>query len=803
MIEAHPVSSTRGSYTRPALKPQRSPLPPPVTPQKQRKRILLTPSEGWLPLLLLAVAVYSVVYSVTEAISISYTGVLWLTTAFGLASGLLVSKSRYFPQAVLHIAACIFGYWVALILTSLLAYHVSILEMLASLHTVITNGFSLAGAPESDMIFLFYLAFLCFFLGYFGSWLIYRAHLPWLVALVYVSIMIVNLNYVARRDLTFLVVLLVAALIPLIARVQLAGQLAQWKSEGLYTDQTWLSGLTARFLRIVALFAFLILPVSWALPVLSQPSSGTVFWNNLDNAWAHISHGNLAAFSNPNSLFSPYQSSANFFGDQLSISGSVTLPDGPVLSYTSASPTTGQYLEGFTFDNFDGHTWTSQFQSTENFAGNNPITNSGRMSHHTLTTSITVLQPPGGTKHYLFAPADPGQFSVPVTIFTDPSGAFIASWTQVDALKQSEQYQVISNTAAAAPGDLENVALPGNNPDTWTNLANYPELKQYYLQVPNNLSAEVLSTAQLWTQGAGTAYDVAVDLQTHLSNEALFTYSLTNPPVPTDVDAVTWLLHTHRGYCTYFATAMVTMARLLNIPARIVNGFSQGRYDLQKKAWIVDGSDAHSWVQVYFPGFGWMNFDPTPGFSVSNTGAHSSVAPTPTATKTSAKSKATATPSTKFTPGAQPTATAQHPAGTTPPAPVTGNTSAGVNLFLMISFIVLLSSCIVLGFAVVRYQKARRASQTAIASIYARLCRVARLVGSPPSAWQTPYEYTFTLSKRIPQASTTLRRLADLFVRERWAGPNQAPDPNEQQELESQWPALRNTILRSPFSKGR
>jgi hypothetical protein len=109
----------------------------------------------------------------------------------------------------------------------------------------------------------------------------------------------------------------------------------------------------------------------------------------------------------------------------------------------------------------------------------------------------------------------------------------------------------------------------------------------------------------------------------------------------------------------------------------------------------------------------------------------------------------------------------------------------------------------VLGFAVVRYQKARRASQTAIASIYARLCRVARLVGSPPSAWQTPYEYTFTLSKRIPQASTTLRRLADLFVRERWAGPNQAPDPNEQQELESQWPALRNTILRSPFSKGR
>src|SRR5258708_30241367 len=72
---------------------------------------------------------------------------------------------------------------------------------------------------------------------------------------------------------------------------------------------------------------------------------------------------------------------------------------------------------------------------------------------------------------------------------------------------------------------------------------------------------------------------------------------------------------------------MVVMARLLGIPARIANGFSAGHYDEQQKVWIVDGSDAHSWVQIYFPGYGWINFDPTPGFT--NTG---STTATPSAT---------------------------------------------------------------------------------------------------------------------------------------------------------------------------
>lgn len=802
LIESRPVSNNNGYYARPPANFQRPVSSPPATGPKRQRRIRLVPSEGWLPFLLLAVAVYCVVYSVTAAITISHGYILWLTTALGLLCGLVVSKSRYFPQAVMHIASCILGYWLALALTSLLAYHVSLGVILANLRTVLTNGLALTGTPGGEMIFLFYLSFLCFFLGYFGSWLIYRAHLPWLVALVYISIMIVNLNYIAKRDLSFLIIILVAALIPLVARVHLANQLAQWRNEGLYTDQAWLRNLTARFIRIVTIFVLLILPFSWFLPVLSQPGAGVVFWNNLDNAWANLSHGNLSSLTNPGSLFSPYQPAANFFGDQLAITGNVNLPTGPVLSYTTGSAANGQYLEGFSFDHFDGHTWTSQLQSgSESYTPNSPLPldNFPSTNHTSLEVTVTIIQPPGGTKHFIFAPAQPEKFTVPVTIYTDANGNFISAWTQNAPLQQNEHYQVTAAISDVSPDSLAGIPFPLSDPSIWGSDADYNVLRQYYLQVPKDISAEVQATAKAWTNGSANMYDAVAALQQHLSNPATFTYSVSNPPVPSNIDAVTWLLHTRKGYCTYYATAMVMMARLLGIPTRVVNGFSQGHYDSKQRAWIVDGNDAHSWVQVFFPGFGWANFDPTPGYALSSSG-QPTAAPTVSPTKPPVSSSPTASPQKQQTPGTQPTLTAQ-PGGTTPTRPPIDN--AGTSWFLVFSLLILFGSSIVLAASVIYYRRTSSSPRSAIASMYARLCRVSSLVGSPPARWQTPYEYTYALSKRFPQASTTLRRLADLFVRERWAAPQHAPASNEAKELERLWPRLRNTILRSPLSKSR
>lgn len=85
-------------------------------------------------------------------------------------------------------------------------------------------------------------------------------------------------------------------------------------------------------------------------------------------------------------------------------------------------------------------------------------------------------------------------------------------------------------------------------------------------------------------------------------------------------DLVDFLLFTKRGYCQHFAGAMALMLRMNGIPARVVVGFTSnaGRFDPDKSSYEVVDRDAHSWVEVQFPGYGWLPFDPTPGRSVPN-----------------------------------------------------------------------------------------------------------------------------------------------------------------------------------------
>ncbi|HZU68415.1 MAG TPA: transglutaminaseTgpA domain-containing protein [Ktedonobacteraceae bacterium] len=784
-------SNAPRSDIRPPYPQQRMPKPPRY---ETKSSIIPVPAEGWLAMLLLAVSVYCVVFSIVAANWVSHSFILFWSTAAGLLLGLVVAKIHRFPQAILHLAACLAGHWLSIWLTSVLAYHISWLLLLENLRSVIGGGFTSAVSPGSAMVFLFYLSFLCFFLGYFGSWLIYRAHLPWLVALVYCAIMLVNLNYV-KQDLSLLVIVMLGALILLIARIHLVNQLNQWMNDGLHTDRTWLRNISRRFVQIPAVFALLALLAASILPVLAQPASGVSFWNMLDNAWTNITSGQFS-LSAPGQLFSPYEAPANFFGDTLAITGNVNLPSGEVLYYSSTAQQQSQYLEGFTYDHFDGHIWTSSIPGqAQLYPANSPLPfdDSGNGTHQQVTTSVTVLLPPEGTKHYIFAPADPQSFNVD-TIVYDNGSNLTTAWTQRAPLTAGEHYTAVSMVSTAGATDLSTVPLYQDNQDFWASDGYFQQLQNYYLQTPADLSRAVFQTALNWTQSATNEYDAALMLEQHLNNSSQFTYSVSNPPVPSNVDAVDWLLQTHRGYCTYYATAMTIMARLLGMPARVVNGFSQGHYDSTRKAWVVDGTDAHSWVQVYFPGFGWINFDPTPGFSF-NGAANPQPIPSP------APTQHRPTPTPTVTGGSTP---GKHHTPTPASSGSGGNSSAKPEtqgLFLGFSILILLASLFMLLLAIARYRRVTAAGVTTISSIFWRLSRLASLAGMPPQPWQTPYEYTRTLSRHYPQARTPLRRLAELFVRERWAPAHQAPRAAEAEDIEKLWPTLRNSLLRSLFRR--
>jgi transglutaminase-like putative cysteine protease len=139
---------------------------------------------------------------------------------------------------------------------------------------------------------------------------------------------------------------------------------------------------------------------------------------------------------------------------------------------------------------------------------------------------------------------------------------------------------------------------------------NYPEInKQMYLQLPQ-LDPRVPKLAAQITNGATNPYDKASRIETYLKTKYAYTLDLRDPH---GQDPLAYFLFDRRaGHCEYFASAMTILVRTLGIPARYVTGFLPGEYNDVGGDYIIRASDAHAWVEVYFPDYGWITFDPTP-----------------------------------------------------------------------------------------------------------------------------------------------------------------------------------------------
>jgi len=140
----------------------------------------------------------------------------------------------------------------------------------------------------------------------------------------------------------------------------------------------------------------------------------------------------------------------------------------------------------------------------------------------------------------------------------------------------------------------------------------YPaDVAARYFQAPGNISQRVRDLARQLTADKTNNYDKAAAIRDYLLK---IPYDYFPPPHAPNTEVVdTFLFVDQRGLCEQFATAMVVMLRTQGVPARIVAGYGAGEYNALSGYYTVRMSDAHAWVEVYFPKFGWVPFDPTPG----------------------------------------------------------------------------------------------------------------------------------------------------------------------------------------------
>jgi transglutaminase-like putative cysteine protease len=137
-------------------------------------------------------------------------------------------------------------------------------------------------------------------------------------------------------------------------------------------------------------------------------------------------------------------------------------------------------------------------------------------------------------------------------------------------------------------------------------------IQQRYTQLPSEVPERVYALARDLTSAAISPYDEARAIESYL--RANYPYTLDVPLPPQGVDVADYFLFDlKKGYCDYYATAMVVMARSVGLPARLVMGYASGTYNAASAEYIVTAADAHAWVEIYFSGIGWVEFEPTAG----------------------------------------------------------------------------------------------------------------------------------------------------------------------------------------------
>lgn len=163
-------------------------------------------------------------------------------------------------------------------------------------------------------------------------------------------------------------------------------------------------------------------------------------------------------------------------------------------------------------------------------------------------------------------------------------------------------YKVYSDTAVPAANVLRSDPL------------DYLVPAARYLQLPGEVDPRIAALAKRVTSQAGAhnGFDEARAIESHLRDNDNYQYSLDLKAGGPDPLA-DFLFHVRSGHCEYFSTAMTVMLRTRGIASRVVNGFLPGEYNEASGAYTVRQSDAHSWVEVYFPRTNsWVTFDPTP-----------------------------------------------------------------------------------------------------------------------------------------------------------------------------------------------
>ncbi len=730
-------------------------------------------------------------------------GIVMFVGLGAILIGIMLARS-ILPWFIAHIFSLIIGIgWSFWVTSRLLPAHYTWLERWENLAIRLNTWYIMAqqgGTSYDNLMFIFQMCVIVWIMSYLTIWFLFRSGKAWPAIVPGGVVLLINLYY-APEDITFWFICYILASLLLIIHFNLFTQQTQWRLEGVF----FRPDINFDFLRDGLIFSALIVTLAWITPPIIDAKTLGVLdefqgsWRDIQNDWnrlfADLNYRDRTAYDS--------------FGSSLKLGGPRHLTNDPVMDVQVDGQ--GRYWRAVVYDYYSGIGWLTRDEDKTNFGLSLPLALPNYENRQPITQTYTFHR---DNATVLYAMANPINLDrtarvtfnalpeAQIAQVSSPSWpldqgepwveeiTYIRSNATVD---KDERYQVTSMTNQATIDQLQSA---GNSYPTW--------IINRYLQLPDSITERTRQLALDITADYDNNFDKATAIERYLRNNIRYNERISTPPP--NVDKVDHILFTvQEGYCDYYASSMIVMLRSLDIPARFAAGFARGEYNDEKDAFEVLNKDAHSWVEVYFPQYGWLEFEPT---------AAQPVIIRPTSPDDGSLASG-AIPSQDERPELNPFDEGLNLLEDD--APVGSGLSSlfsfnipffGTRISISRSIVnnaILMVGLTLLGLAIAagfwwRRQNQLTAGENSSAR-YQGMVKFARWMGLLLRPWQTPYEHAVIVQQKLPHYKREVNTITREYVHQTFSDKNKSQSIIKTYESHTAWHRLRSVMIKESFKR--
>ena len=719
------------------------------------RRVWTYPEAGWLTVGLAVLVATVVVWNVENARWVPVLPGLGFVVLVGGAAGLINATHRR-NHVGQHVAALLIALAQAFALTLTVMTAASIEgRALSAIYrmTLWVEALLDGGASTDRLTFVFLLLAGSWVVAYVTVYLTLTLRSVWATLPAGFAI-VTNLTYLPPSSLPWFMAFLLASALLIVRLVHL-----ERRREWQHTSAAQGSWLPVHVMHAGIWFALIVFILVTITPSLGRGPQ------LIRSAWSELRSPVGQAEGTFTRIFAslPARRSMGLFGftDELPFRGNINLPKNVLMHVESDERL---YWRARTYDRYAGWGWSNSRLIVDERRGLEDIAGSSYTGCPECVRNVTFeLKMPANT---VFTAATPLRTTLPVKAqfsnFDADEGHRLVKLESQNVLQPNQRYTVQSYVPQVTVEEL--IAFEPTYEDWVTDR---------YLQLPDNLPTRIEFLAESLSARAETPYEKAIVIREYLRT---LEYSQDISAPPPGVDGLShFLFGEQAGYSEYFGSAMTVMLRSVGVPSRLAVGYLPGEYDPEIGAYVVRGTDLHSWSEAYFPGYGWIPFEPTPNVEPDAPGGPSGSS---SSVLSSEAVQALTSSVTDFpfedadlVGDAEGEALAgqfdEEEAGA-------GSLLPNVNILNVLLYTGgALGAALLLGFlflwwtALARPRTARRA--------YAQTVRLGRLAGIETRADETPAEYISRLAVAIPRATWALSGVVQWYDHVLYGPDKQAP----------------------------